>query len=273
MSDLVSSSDLVSCTESRPGVFFINMLPGLMADPAEYMRLAMEALAAARQTSELRPQDLVFEAVDSDFAGDSARLRAAHDYVREQGCGFSLDNAGLGLGTGSGMGLGIGLPRGAGQGGRPEDPGSYCFETIRDLRPDYVKIDRRLVANVERPVCASTIRKLVEVGDRYGAQVIAVGVERPRTAENLWLLGVQAMQGYLFGRPSRQIVYPGAPEELLTEDSDLANLVRAIEAVPRNPASGSVQVWEEQLTDEQFAIVYRPELITQEMPAEKELAR
>jgi EAL domain-containing protein (putative c-di-GMP-specific phosphodiesterase class I) len=86
-----------SSAESNPGVFFINMLPGLVADPAQHMRLAMEALAASRQTSGLRPQDLVFEAVDSDFAGDSARLRAVHDYVRSQGCGFALDHTGLAI--------------------------------------------------------------------------------------------------------------------------------------------------------------------------------
>jgi EAL domain-containing protein (putative c-di-GMP-specific phosphodiesterase class I) len=109
---------------------------------------------------------------------------------------------------------------------------------IRDLRPDYVKIDRRLIWNAEQPVCASTIGKLVDVADRYGARVIAVGVERHRMLENLWLLGVQTMQGYLFGRPSPQTAHEwsdGAPGT----GSDVANLARAVDFVPRSTAGNS----------------------------------
>jgi EAL domain-containing protein (putative c-di-GMP-specific phosphodiesterase class I) len=192
------------------GVFFINMLHRSMVDPEDSMRLAMEALAAARQTCSVQPRDFVFEAVDSDLAGDSARLRAVHEYIRKQGCGFGLDNAGLGLER------------------RRGEMGSNCFEMIRDLRPDYVKIDQRLIWNIEQPVCASTIRKLVECSDRYGAQVIAMGVERQRMVENLWLLGVKIMQGYLLGRPSRQIVHSGAPGECRM-GMDLANLALTLE--------------------------------------------
>jgi EAL domain-containing protein (putative c-di-GMP-specific phosphodiesterase class I) len=208
------SRHLESSAEKNRGVFFINMMHGSMVDPKDSMRLAMEALAAAKQTSAVRPKDFVFEAVDSDLAGDSARLRAVHEYIRKQGCGFGLDNAGLGLGT------------------RQGEMGSNCFEMIRDLRPDYVKIDQRLVWNIEQPVCASTIRKLVECSDRYGAQVIAVGVERQRMVENLWLLGVKIMQGYLLGRPSRQIAHSGGPGECRM-GMDLANLALALE--PETP--------------------------------------
>jgi EAL domain-containing protein (putative c-di-GMP-specific phosphodiesterase class I) len=208
------SRHLENSSEKNPGVFFINMLHGLMVDPKDAMRLAMEALAAAQQTSRVRPQDFVFEAVDSDLTGDSARLRAVHEYVRNQGCGFALDNAGLGR--------------------RQGETGSNCFEMIRDLRPDYVKIDQHLVWNIEQPACAATIRKLVELSDRYGAQVIAVGVERQRMVENLWLLGVKVMQGYLLGRPSSQIARSGAPGECRM-GMDLANLALALEPEPETP--------------------------------------
>ena len=178
------------------GVFFVNMLPGSMADPDVAMRPALDAL----NSSPLNPRNLVFEVVDSDLTGDSARLRAVHDYLRKHGCGFGLDNAGV---------------------------GSTSFELIRDLRPDYVKIDRRLVWNAEQPACAATIRKIVELAARYGSEAIAVGVERSRMVENLWLLGVKTMQGYLFGRPSRRIARSGA--------SDLVNLALALE--PTTPQS------------------------------------
>ncbi|HWE53743.1 MAG TPA: EAL domain-containing protein [Bryobacteraceae bacterium] len=195
------------------GVFFVNMLPGSMLEPQKSMRLAMEALAAAQQTSGVRAENFVFEMVDSDLTGDSSRVRVAHDYIRRQGCGFALDNTGLGLGK------------------RQGEMGSTTFEMIRDLRPDYIKIDQQLVWNIEQPVCASTVRKLVELSDRYGAKVIAVGVERHRMVENLWLLGVQVMQGYLFGRPSPGIARSGPQAECrmgCISSNDLANLALAL---------------------------------------------
>jgi EAL domain-containing protein (putative c-di-GMP-specific phosphodiesterase class I) len=182
------------------GVFFVNMLAGSISDPGVAMRPALEAMSS----SSLKPRDLVFETVDSDLTGDSARLHAVHDYLRNHGFGFGLDNAG---GGSSSLGL------------------------IRDLRPDYVKIDRQLVRNAEQPVCAATIRKIVELADRYGSEAIAVGVERPRMVENLWLLGVKIMQGYLFGRPSRRVAKSGGPI-LSSAGTDLANLASALEPPP-----------------------------------------
>jgi len=184
------------------GVFFVNVLPGSMADPAIAMHPALEALSS----SSLKPRDLVFETVDAGLTGNSDRLRALHDYLRKHGCGFGLDNAGV---TGT------------------------AFELIRDLRPDYVKIDRNLIWNAEQPACAATIRKIVELADRYGSEAIAVGVERPRMVENLWLLGVKIMQGYLFGRPSRRVARSGVPI-VSSAGMDLANLARAIGPSPQS---------------------------------------
>jgi EAL domain-containing protein (putative c-di-GMP-specific phosphodiesterase class I) len=185
-----------TAAKSDAGLFFINMLPGSMADPEISLRPALEALSC----SGMKPEDFVFETVDADLVGDSARLRAVHDYIRKLGSGFALDNAGV---------------------------GPSCFELICDLKPSYVKIDKRLVWNVEQPVCAATIRKVVEVSDRNGVEVIAVGVERPRMVENLWLLGVKVMQGYLFGRPARQLARSALPVGSRSA-RDLANLAVAL---------------------------------------------
>jgi len=74
---------------------------------------------------------------------------------------------------------------------------------------------------------AATIRKLVELADQFGVVVIAEGVERTQTMENLWLLGVECMQGYLFGRPAPQITL---------WDNDVVNLSRALEPIAAVPA-------------------------------------
>jgi EAL domain-containing protein (putative c-di-GMP-specific phosphodiesterase class I) len=76
---------------------------------------------------------------------------------------------------------------------------------VCELRPEYVKLDKSLVQNVEKPMYGATIRKVVELADRFSVRVIATGVETIHTMENLWLLGVQHMQGHLFGRPERNV--------------------------------------------------------------------
>lgn len=167
------------------GPWFVNFFPSLIADPGEFINDILDLLL---ETCML-PGDFVFEVVESDIAGDSARLRNVHDRLRSRGFGFSLDNAGV---------------------------GNNSFQMIRDYRPDYVKIDQRFTWHAERPSCASTIRKLVAWADLNGTVPIGTGVERTRMIENLWLLGVQVMQGYLLGRPSPVISHPAVTSDLIS---------------------------------------------------------
>ena len=122
---------------------------------------------------------------------------------------------------------------------------------VCDLHPDYIKLDKTLIENVEQPMYAATIRKLVELAGQFGVSVIAEGVEKPETMEKLWLLGVQRMHGYFFGRPSPRItrqttdIQPpptNLPDASLTDanvastetyqmlDQDLINLSRSLAA-------------------------------------------
>ena len=122
---------------------------------------------------------------------------------------------------------------------------------VCDLHPDYIKLDKSLIEKVEQPMYAATIRKLVELAGQFGVGVIAEGVEKPETMENLWLLGVTRMQGYFFGRPLPRItrqttdIQPpptNLPDASLTDanvastetyqmlDQDLINLSRSLAA-------------------------------------------
>src|SRR5207248_7903848 len=155
--------------ESRSGLYFINFIP--IYDPGLWMGSARDAVFE----SKMQPENFVFEVIGADMVRDHARLRRLCDYCRTNEFGFALDDAGAG----------------------PASP-----QLIRELRPDFIKIDRTLAANAEDPVCGSTIRQLVELADQFGVRVIAKGVERQNTVEDLWLLGVEVMQGYLLGKPS-----------------------------------------------------------------------
>lgn len=108
----------------------------------------------------------------------------------------------------SGWGIGsVNLMREYGAALALDNVGASSFQRIADVRPDFIKLDPRLTGNAEQPVCACTIRKLVELADKFDIKAVATGVDRLRTMENLWLLGLEIMQGDLFGRAAPEFAH------------------------------------------------------------------
>jgi len=165
---------LSAARQNRHGRFFVNFLPSSIYNPEFCMRGIIQAVAETGMSR----SNFVFEVVESDLVRDSVHLRKICDYFRSQGFGFALDDVGTG-------------------------PNS--LQMVCELRPEFIKLDKSLVQNVEKPMNGATVRKLVELADQFSVTVIAEGVESVHTMENLWLLGVQTMQGYLFGRPERNV--------------------------------------------------------------------
>lgn len=171
-------------------LYFVNFSPSSIYNPEFCMQSTMEQL----QISGMRPENVVFEVIESDRVQESAHLRRICDFYRRHGFRFALDDVGT---------------------------GANSLQLVCDLRPDYIKLDKSLVQNVEQPMYAATIRKLIELADQFGLKVIAEGVETPSMMEDLWLLGARYMQGYLFGRPAPAPVAAAC---------DLAKLSIALEA-------------------------------------------
>jgi diguanylate cyclase (GGDEF)-like protein/PAS domain S-box-containing protein len=84
--------------------------------------------------------------------------------------------------------------------------GSTSIRALRRLPIDEIKLDRTLVAVLD-PARSATevdveITKLaMQVSQSFGAQTVAVGVERPEQARALAQLGCSFMQGHLFEKP------------------------------------------------------------------------
>ena len=73
---------------------------------------------------------------------------------------------------------------------------------ILRLKPDIIKIDRRLVADAENVRRNNAlIRGITVMANDLGIMVIAEAVETQKEHQRLLELGVQFGQGYLFGRP------------------------------------------------------------------------
>jgi EAL domain-containing protein (putative c-di-GMP-specific phosphodiesterase class I) len=74
------------------------------------------------------------------------------------------------------------------------------------LEPDVVKLDMALVRNVDSsPQKQKLIRAMVTVCRDLDAKVVCEGVETVAERDALVELGCDLFQGYLFGRPSRDL--------------------------------------------------------------------
>lgn len=162
--------------QSRAGLYFLDLPLSAIDDPALDLSSTMEALVDAG----LRPGSLVFEIAESDVARNAAHARIIREYLRRRGFGFALSHTGLGA-------------------------GGHPFEAIRELEPEFVRLDPRLVRYFDQLECAPAISRVAQLAETARARVVAEGVDRMRMVENLWLLGVGVMQGRVFGDPRLNI--------------------------------------------------------------------
>ena len=181
--------------QDSAGVFFIPLTAASVYRP----RRCLAGTVAAIRESGMAAANVVFAVTEAELIRDSGHVRRICDFLRAEGSRVALNQVGA---------------------------GTISPSKIRELRPDFVKIHRTLVRNVEQPVCASAIRKLTELAERMESVLVAEGVERVQTMENLWLLGVECMQGFLFGRPAPSVTSP---------EQDLMTLARVLD--PNEPAA------------------------------------
>ncbi len=150
---------------------FVNFMPSSIYDPARCMASTIEELAKTN----IKPEEIVFEVVESDRIQDVKQLRKICDYYRKERFGFALDDVGT---------------------------GTNSLQMVCDLKPDYIKLDISLVSGISDPMYRSVVGKLAELADQFGFEVIAEGVETLETVQGLQAMGIYLMQGFYFCKPS-----------------------------------------------------------------------
>ncbi len=79
------------------------------------------------------------------------------------------------------------------------------FERILDFRPDYIKLDREMVENVDAELYKQeAVGTVMSLAKLVGAHVIGSGIEREEEALALLEKGVTLLQGYYFDRPLKK---------------------------------------------------------------------
>ncbi|MFN3920327.1 MAG: EAL domain-containing protein, partial [Methylohalobius sp.] len=84
--------------------------------------------------------------------------------------------------------------------------GFSSFHYLKHLPIAYIKIDRSFVSKLAKdPRDRAFIQAIVTLAHGYGQKVVAEGVEDQTTLEILRALGVDYLQGFYIGRPSRHM--------------------------------------------------------------------
>lgn len=152
---------------------FINFSPNAIYNPYTCLN------STVRMVDELgfKRDQVVFEIIESERLPELSHLQRIVGYYRENGFGVALDDLGAGFSS---------------------------LSLLTALRPDYVKLDRSLIQNVDVDADKALIaRKLLEVAQELKMSAVAEGVERLEEWEWVRNHGADFVQGYLFARPDR----------------------------------------------------------------------
>lgn len=150
----------------------INFMPNAVYSPAACIRLT---LATARRCG-LPLDRLTFEFTEHERVADVAHVRAIIAEYQRHGFKVALDDVGEGYAS---------------------------LALLADLRPDVLKLDRRLVRGVDGDaVRAAILRGIVQLARELAIALVAEGVETAAESRTLVGLGIDLQQGFWLARPA-----------------------------------------------------------------------
>lgn len=154
---------------------FINIQPQVLADPAYKSGKTLELLYKYN----LSPDQIVLELTEKEAVYDYGQFEKIVSHYRSQGFRIAVDDAGTGYNS---------------------------LKTLVYLKPEFIKIDKSLVRNIEEnPTQQQLVGLLLDFASQSETAVIAEGIETLSELRFLQKLGVQFGQGYALGRPEQEL--------------------------------------------------------------------
>jgi len=154
---------------------FINVNPNIMHDET-YKKGFTKAFL---EQYEITPNNVIFEITERNVITDMTGFKATIDHYRSQDFKIAIDDAGAGY---SGLNL------------------------ISDVNPNYIKLDMKLIRNVdEDSLKYALVKGMVEFSKASNIHLIAEGIETFEELNTLVNLGVQYGQGYFIQKPDSEI--------------------------------------------------------------------
>jgi len=155
----------------RESKLFVNVRPTTIHDP----NFQADALGRTLEESHLQPSDVVFEISEQESISNFAIFREVRDYFGKLGFEIALDDVGAGYAS---------------------------LESVMELAPEYIKVDRAFVAGIdEDPMRQELLRALQSVAEKLNARIIGEGLDTLEELKTLGRLGISFGHGWLFGKP------------------------------------------------------------------------
>ena len=155
-------------------VVSVNLSPLQLGDP-----LLVDTVRQALADSGLPPERLVLELTESAIIRDRDHALSVLRELQAMGIALALDDFGIGYSS---------------------------IDVLRAFPFDRIKLDASFVAEVEHSDQAVAIlRSIVSLGTSLNMPILAEGVERPNQLVIAARQGCVAIQGYLIGRPGREL--------------------------------------------------------------------
>ncbi len=181
LEETLASLDAINATFGSEPKLGFNIAAKLACD-TRFMRKFLEELAASGHASRF-----MLEITEEAFLPSGQFQSRVLPMIRAVGALISIDDFGSGYSS---------------------------LATLADITADEVKVDRSLVANIDRrPRSQSLLRAIESIGEALATEVIAEGVETE--AEFQYLRDhtkIRVAQGYYFGKPIRLAGVEGGVE-------------------------------------------------------------
>ena len=84
--------------------------------------------------------------------------------------------------------------------------GFASLDTVAEVRPDYVKIDLKLIRDIHiNSLKKNIVQSIITFCRQSNIRTVAEGIEERAELRIVRDLGVDAVQGYLLGKPSPEV--------------------------------------------------------------------
>ncbi|KGX87707.1 EAL domain-containing protein [Pontibacillus litoralis] len=154
---------------------WLNLSPDVMYDRSFTTGYTHSLL----EKSGIKQNQIVFEITERSAIQDFDSFKRVLKHYRQQGFLIAIDDAGAGYSS---------------------------LEAITELQPDYIKIDRSLIRNIDQSSTRQyMLEALMQLSSKMGAGVIAEGIETKEELQCVIQNGVPYAQGYFIARPDYPI--------------------------------------------------------------------
>jgi len=166
-----------------PGIpIFVNVGVGALLDPIHDVDQMLLVLRWSGRSA----CDVVLEITERETITDLERLRVVLARYRREGFRIAIDDVGEGRCT---------------------------LEVLATAMPEYLKLARSLIANVDKPGPRAAVEAAVAFARSSGAAVIAEGIETAQDVERMRALGIELGQGWFLGMPQEAPSVVGVPAQ------------------------------------------------------------